>query len=345
MSVNDGAQAVAAFGVINNAVPTSGTTTFYGGVLTMPQGSPLLFMQGGRDYAQLAGGAWMFGPGSLTSSLKNATLNVVDSPRIVSSTEQSSVFGTVQYYAQTAALALNSNIEPASIFAQSYLPTRIAFLSGGAPTFNIDANNGTFAVRDATNNIDVLNYSTTAKVTTYPNAVKANYFVASNGSTTSYAYNPGVQHTDTIPGICGTVITGSVTQIAGLGATLGAVAVNNAVTIVVPIRCMKGQIVASASAKFSLNAAQNGQSVSVYASFARYDTPANAEALLSENRASIPVSQTTFTLNTGPLNNETSNDGQCWYMYFSFSSTQSFNVFLRYINVTLTSTSLNPQRQ
>lgn len=343
LSFNDGATAKLQVGFANNTA-AAGSTSFYGGLVTMQGTTPLAFVQNAQDVGALNNGIWSFGAGSASNSTFTGTLNVVSSPVVVTGSG-TGILGSYTYYGQTSALVLNNQVQSSTLYGAP-LPARLT-LANGSPVFHIDGSSFFFAVRDVTNSVDVLNYSSTTKALTIPTTAKIAQVQATNSSLAAYAFVPSVSHTDTYLGCCAQVTLGTTTTSLGTASILGATSsTNGGASFVMPIRASSGQILSSFTLRMTLPLSAGGNA---YVAFKRWDTSARTDNLLFSTNLTIP-SYTSGNANfsvTGSLNSESSTPLNGWYIEINITgnTTASFTAYIESVAVNVTTSSLNPQHQ
>lgn len=356
LAFTDGAKSILTLGASNAATSPIASSSYTGGILSLPNGAPLLFVQGGKEAGVLTGGTWLLGPGASAYASSAAagalgTLTIAAAPSVVTSTDASS--GAVNY-ANTPALLLNSNTQGSSYSPLRYA-TRMTFANQGVSVFNLDGGAGSYALTDVANAQAVYTYSTTTKLLTFGTTVLAPAVKATSAAG-SYGYQGTYAHTNTFSGLTAKVVSGTMAALASNPAAVGAASVNNTVVLCAPIQSMQGQQWTNFTANIVCNAAQ---SVTCAWTVARYDTLADMYYLIYSTSQTIaantsantvlttryPVTDSSGTYFSDYILSETCNPRQCWFVQMTFTSSASFNAYLKYFTVDLTTPALNPQRQ
>lgn len=359
IGLNDGAAVQVVFGMANNAQVVTGNATYYGGVIGMPRGAPLLFTQASIDYGQLKAGAWMFGRGSQTSQLTSATVNVVDSPVSIASTGVNQLFGSYTTYNQTSALLLNNNGVTSTLYGVQQ-STRLTFAVGNYPVFNIDASGSVFAVRDLVNTLDVISYSPTTKIASFANQIKAP--VVASTTQNGFQFNPANSHQNTLPGCAlgvraGTTIGTNQSVSKSMGELQVACAYPYGTTnggqiieVCWPVRAMVNQQWNACSVVFYLG--DSAFDSNVIMTLGRYNSLSEG-ASVTPSDAVIYTTTANYGSHSSGLktlswggNAETSVAYNDWYInLYVQSGGNDLQVCFKYANLQFSTSSYNPQMQ
>lgn len=362
LGFTDGTQSHVLLGYSNGATSPVSSAAYTGGLLNLPSGADLMIAQGGKRTATLSAGSWALGNAGVFAGVVNGA--TIHAPVVVDSAA-----GGYTRYAQTSSLVLNNGNFQAIPGGQPW-PARLTFASNNAAFYHIDGGSPSLTITDVTNGVDVFNYKYTTKIATFTGAVAAasvsattvaaTAVTATSGNTAAFAYAPNVTHTDTFAGINGCLQLGAPALLAGNGGALGASSVLTSegyvAMMAVPIRCMQGQKWSNFSGYVSCNAPQ---AVTCIWSILRYDTLGDADTFIYSGTQNIPANTSgkvqlttrySALVNGTPtfldyIQSEVSTTQQCWYVQLKFSSSASFNAYLKYFTVTLTTPALSPQQQ
>lgn len=353
LGLTDGAALQALVGFANAAPLTSSKTAFTGALISLTQATGrLAVLQNNVDRAALRGsGNWAFGAGSIGSALNAATINVVDSPRVVTGTTfNQTLNATTTSFARTDALALNNTNSATDGAVSFYYPTTLALYNVGQRLFGLSASTSSqgvnfLTIRDEANSFDLLSYNAQTQQTTFRNSLAV---VALD----DYKFTQAFPHTDTLLGCAGRIRVGTMAQVDGV--SFGELAVSNAsgtgvgtVQMVVQLPANKGQVLRGVQAYVR---AQSGSAASCGITLFRYDSVANSQA----NRPDVQIGTASATLPASsaaaqaPLItniNETSADGQSWYLRVTFSGSGDLVGILKFVYLFMATPALNPQRQ